>query len=113
MGIGPSQGLTDPQVIDNRLLYGGYLQLMYKFDHLLGTVALIPYARGTMYDGGKKFFTNAPRYQVREVEMGLEWQILKALELTAAYMISDRTSDKYPYHQEYGHVTRLQAQFNY
>ncbi|NBD08925.1 MULTISPECIES: porin [Corallococcus] len=114
VGRGPSLG-TGPDarlLIDSRNLRGGYAQLMYKLDDVLG-VSLIPYLRGTLYQGGKKFETNAPRYDVRELELGAEWQIWKALELTAAYVIADRTSSRYPYEQEQGHVTRLQLQFNY
>jgi hypothetical protein len=113
VGIGPQLGVNNPTVVGNRFLHGGYLTLMYKIDHPLKTVAMIPYVRGQLYDGGKKFFNNAPHYQIREIEIGLEWQVLKALEVVLAYMISDRTSDKYPYNQEYGHLTRLQVQFNY
>ncbi len=113
VGTGPQLGINTPMVVDNHFLYGGYLQLMYKIDHPLKTIALIPYVRGQMYDGGKKFFANSPRYSVREVELGIEWQIVKPLELVVAYMISKRTSDKQPYTEQYGHVTRLQLQVNY
>lgn len=113
VGRGPSLGEGDEAtVIANRRLHGGYAQLMYKLDGVLG-VSLIPYARGTLYEGGKKFDTNAPRYSVRELELGAEWQFSKALELTGAYMISDRTSSRAPYTQQQGHVTRLQLQVNY
>lgn len=112
VGVGPQLGVADPYVLDERLLYGGFLTLMLKLDNLLGSVALIPYVRGQMYDGGKKFVTNAPAYKIREVELGLEWQITSGFEVVLAYMISDRTSDK-TYKQEYGHWTRLQLQFNY
>ncbi|RKG78239.1 porin [Corallococcus exercitus] len=108
LGTGPDESL----LIDSRNLQGGYAQLMYKLDGVVG-VSLIPYVRGTLYKGGKKFETNAPRYDVRELELGAEWQIWKALELTAAYVIANRTSSRYPYEQEQGHVTRLQLQFNY
>lgn len=108
LGSGPDEALR----IDSRDLQGGYAQLMYKLDGVVG-VSLIPYVRGTLYQGGKKFETNAPRYDVRELELGAEWQPWKALELTAAYVIADRTSSRYPYEQEQGHVTRLQLQFNY
>ncbi|NOJ91821.1 porin [Corallococcus coralloides] len=113
-GRGPSQGSFPDEalLIDSRNLQGGYAQLMYKLDGVVG-VSLIPYVRGTLYKGGKKFETNAPRYDVRELELGAEWQLWKALELTAAYVIADRTSSRYPYVQEQGHVTRLQLQFNY
>ncbi|WP_426756622.1 porin [Myxococcus sp. Y35] len=108
LGEGPVEGL----LIDSRRLRGGYAQLMYKLDGVLG-VSLIPYVRGTLYEGGKKFETNAPLYDVRELEMGAEWQLNKALELTGTYLISDRTSSRYPYIQEQGHVTRVQLQVNY
>ncbi|RKI00383.1 porin [Corallococcus sp. AB038B] len=114
IGRGPSLGSFPDEalLIDSRNLHGGYAQLMYKLDGVVG-VSLIPYVRGTLYKGGKKFETNAPLYDVRELELGAEWQIWKALELTAAYVIADRTSSRYPYEQEQGHVTRLQLQFNY
>ncbi|GHG87082.1 porin [Comamonas sp. JC664] len=114
VGRGPSlgEGPVDGLLIDSRRLRGGYAQLMYKLDGVVG-VSLIPYIRGTLYEGGKKFETNAPRYDVREVELGAEWQINKALELTGAYLVSDRTSSRYPYIQQQGHVTRVQLQVNY
>lgn len=112
VGRGPSLGENEPLVIGSRPLRGGYAQLMYKLDNVLG-VSLIPYVRGTLYEGGKKFETNAPRYDVRELELGVEWQILKALEVTGAYMISDRTSSRFPYTQQRGDVTRIQVQVNY
>jgi hypothetical protein len=112
-GEGPQQGEDDPEVIDTRSLRGGYAQLFYKIDDVLGTISLIPFVRGTYYEGGKKFETNAPRYDVREVEMGIEWQLIKALELTLAYTVTDRTSSRYPYVREKGHLGRVQIQFNY
>ncbi|WP_095956947.1 porin [Corallococcus macrosporus] len=114
LGRGPSlgEGPVDGLLIDSRQLRGGYAQLMYKLDGVLG-VSLIPYIRGTLYDGGKKFETNAPLYDVRELELGAEWQLNKALELTGTYLVSDRTSSRYPYTREQGHVTRVQLQFNY
>jgi hypothetical protein len=111
-GRGPSQGTAAPTVIDSRKLQGGYAQVMVKIDDVGGTT-LIPYARYTYYDGGKKFEDNAPHYRVKELEMGIEWQIFKALEITGAYMVTDRTSSKFPYTQLQGHVTRLQVQVNY
>jgi hypothetical protein len=112
-GVGPSQGESDPTVIKSRSLHGGYAQLFFKIDEPLGSISLIPYVRGTYYEGGKKFETNAPRYEVRELEMGLEWQLLKALELTLAYTVTDRTSSKAPYPRLKGHIGRIQVQVNY
>lgn len=112
-GYGPSQGKDDPRVIDSRFLHGGYLQLFARFEKPFGTRAITPYVRGQIFQGGKKFNVNAPRYEILELEGGVEWQIMDALEVTAAYTVTDRTADKYPYKQEYGHLTRLQLQFNY
>ncbi|HLM42393.1 MAG TPA: porin, partial [Myxococcaceae bacterium] len=88
VGRGPSLGEGDERtVVASRALQGGYAQLMYRLDNVLGG-SLVSYVRGTYYEGGKKFETNAPRYRVREAELGVEWQILKALEVTGAYLIS-------------------------
>jgi phosphate-selective porin O/P len=113
VGRGPSLGEGDENtLVASRPLHGGYAQLMYRLDNVLG-VTLLPYVRGTLFQGGKKAETNAPRYDVRELELGVEWQILKALEVTGAYVIADRTSSRAPYEQEQGHVTRIQVQVNY
>jgi hypothetical protein len=113
VGRGPQQGVEDPTVIESRPLHGGYVQAMAKIDDVLGTVALFPFVRGTIYQGGKKFMTNAPRYDVKELELGIEWQVFPALEVVLAYDIVDRTSDRYPYNQEQGQITRLQVQANF
>jgi hypothetical protein len=114
-GVGPSQGdlgAGDNAVIKARRLVGAYAQLMYKIDEPFGTVALIPFVRGTYYDGGKKFNANAPHYLVKELEIGIEWQLFPQLEVVLAYDIVERTSDV-TYEQESGHVGRIQVQMNY
>ncbi|MBA3548543.1 MAG: porin [Nannocystis sp.] len=113
MGVGPAQGRLDPTVIKSRFLKGGYVLLSYKIDKPFKKLVIFPYVRATMYDGGKKFFPNAPLYKIREIEAGLEFQPIKWVEIVLAYMVADRTSDRYPYNQEYGHVTRIQVQVNY
>jgi len=115
-GVGPQMGRpgdADRNEIKSRELFGGYAQLYYMVRDLAGTVSFTPYVRGTYYDGGKKFETNAPYYRVRELEMGIEWQLIKALEVTAVYTITDRTSSKSPYDRQKGHIGRVQVQFNY
>ncbi len=112
-GRGPMQGRGTPANIGSRWLHGGYAQVMVKVDDLLGMVAVIPFVRGTYYDGGKKFFVNAPHYLVKELEVGVELQIVKALEVVLAYDITSRTSDSYPYEQQAGQITRIQVQVNY
>ncbi len=113
IGKGPQQLADDPTTIATDDLSGGYAQVMFKIDEPLGTVSLIPYVRGTLYEGGKKFETNTPLYDIQELEMGAEWQLAKALELTLAYTLADRTSSKPPYAQQQGHIFRVQAQVNY
>lgn len=113
IGKGPQQTRADRSVIANERLQGGYAQAMYKIDNPIGTVSLIPYLRGTYYDGGKKFEVNTPYYRVKELELGAEWQLFKALEVTLAYTIADRTSSKAPYAQQRGHLARAQLQVNY
>jgi hypothetical protein len=62
--------------------------------------------------GGKKFETNVPNYLVMEVELGIEWQIFKLLEVVLAYDIADRTPSRAPNNREKGHITRVQPQMN-
>ncbi len=111
-GFGPQQGRNTPTRIDSAWLHGGYALLSYKIDDLAGMRSLVPFVRGTYYDGGKKFFANAPHYLVKEVEVGIEAQLFKALEIVLAYDMVRRTSDTTGV-DEYGHVTRVQVQFNY
>jgi hypothetical protein len=113
VGKGPQQGESDPTDIRSRKLHGGFVTATYMIEDLLGTVSLMPYVRAQLYEGGKKFETNAPRYDIREIEMGVEWQLLKALEITLVYTLADRTSSKYPYTQQQGHLGRVQVQVNY
>ncbi len=113
IGKGPQQLEGDPSTIATQNLHGGYAQAMFKIDEPLGTVSLIPYVRGTLYQGGKKFETNTPRYDIQELELGAEWQLVKALELTLAYTFADRTSSKAPYAQQQGQIFRAQVQVNY
>jgi len=120
VGYGPQQGVNTPTRIDSAFLHGGYALLYYQLGHVGGMKSFIPFVRGTIYEGGKKFFANAPRYEVKEVEVGIEAQIFKALELVVAYDVVRRTNDTVAAsgtptddRGEYGHVTRVQLQFNY
>jgi len=95
-------------VVQREFLHGGYALASLKLD------SFIPYVRVMNYEGGKKHERNAPKYSIKEIEAGIEWQIVKALEVTAAFAIADRTDGRAPpYAQEDGHLLRLQLQFNY
>lgn len=93
--------------IREQFLHGGYALASFVVGDF------IPYVRGFYYRGGKKHETNAPSYTVRELEMGVEWHIIKALELVSAYTIADRTFSEPPYNLESGRLFRFQLQINY
>jgi hypothetical protein len=118
--VGRGPGLTDDQtLVEDRHLYGGYVQTMYKYDtRCWGT--LFPYARWVSYHGGYKAERNAPFTSIEELEVGTEWQVSPQLEFTMAYMPTDRTNttaistaNTLSYRHFYGSVLRFQVQFNY
>ena len=89
-------------------LQGGYVQAMYKWDNIL------PYIRWQEYNGGKTNRINSPFNVVRETEVGVEYQINRALELTVAYAWMKRTDTiNAPYAIQDGQVLRFQLQWNY
>lgn len=118
--VGRGPGLNDAQtVVEDRHLYGGYLQTMYKWDtRCHGT--FFPYIRWVKYNGGWKSERNAPFSSVEEVEMGTEWQITPQLEFTMSTLVTDRTNTNaratpgsVSYNQFEGSVLRMQFQMNY
>ncbi len=95
-------------------LEGGYLTLNYKLD-LPKHQYLYPFAKFQYYNGGKKFEKDARSYVVRDYELGVEWQPFKAFELTAEWVIADRTFEDSALrnNRQQGNLLRLQAQFNF
>ncbi len=98
--------------VRRRSLHGGFVLASLRLAGLVPGV-LTPYVRLASYEGGKKHETNAPRYSVRELDAGFEWQFIKPLELTASYQEARRTSGRIPYDRESGKLVRLQLQVNY
>ena len=99
--------------IEKQNLSGGYVQAMYKIDKLLRSDdSLMPYVKWQTFDGAWKGANNAPRVSVEEVEAGVEWQMMKALELTVAYSNMDRTNTS-NLGQAKGDMIRTQLQWNY
>lgn len=97
-------------------LNGGYVTLNYKWDlNLEKHHFLYPFAKFQYYDGGKKFEKDARSYVVRDYEFGCEWQPLKAFELTAEWVVADRTFEDsvLPDNRQQGNLLRLQAQINF
>ncbi|MBB4801270.1 hypothetical protein HNP37_001309 [Flavobacterium nitrogenifigens] len=112
IGKGPRYN-TLTNTVDETDLNGGYVLLNYKWD--LKKQIIYPFAKFQYYDGGKKYEKDARSYVVRDYEIGIEWQPIKAFELTAEYVIADRTFEDsaLPVNRQQGNVLRLQAQFNF
>ena len=111
-GRGPSY-VPGTRTMASRHLDGGYVQAMYR--HRAAGQTFVPFVRAQTYDGAKKLETDARVYDVREIEGGVEWLPVPALEITTTFVQSDRrTRDaaNEGYHEK-GHFLRLQAQFNY
>lgn len=115
IGKGPRYDKTT-NAVEVTDLNGGYITLNYKWDiNLAKHHFLYPFAKFQYYDGGKKFEKDARSYVVRDFEFGLEWQPIKAFELVAEWVISDRTFEDsaLPNNRQRGNLLRLQAQFNF
>lgn len=112
IGKGPRYN-TLTKTVDETDLNGGYVLLNYKWD--IKKQHIYPFAKFQYYDGGKKYEKDARSYVVRDYEFGIEWQPIKAFELTAEYVIADRTFEDsaLPINRQQGNVLRLQAQFNF
>lgn len=112
IGTGPRYN-TLTNTVDETDLNGGYVLLNYKWD--IKKQHIYPFAKFQYYDGGKKYEKDARSYVVRDYEFGVEWQPIKAFELTAEYVIADRTFEDsaLPINRQQGNVLRLQAQFNF
>ncbi|WP_163410097.1 porin [Flavobacterium ajazii] len=112
IGTGPRYNPATNR-IDVTDINGGYVLLNYKWDFKKQHV--YPFARFQYYDGGKKYEKDARTYVVRDYGLGVEWQPIKAFELTAEYVIADRTFEDSAIlvNRQQGNVLRLQAQFNF
>ena len=81
--------------IQQKNLSGGYIQTMYKIDHVKigdtdGTV--IPFVRWQYFDGYSKAEANAPQNKVNDWELGAEWQIAPEVEFVAYYHHMNRSN---------------------
>jgi len=111
-GRGPEY-VVDTARIETRPASGGYVQTMLRVRRSpLG--ALMPYARWQRYRGGWKAATNAPRLETNELELGVEFQPVRPLELTLAYArMRRREADERLAGRAEGSVIRTQLQWNY
>ena len=99
--------------IEERPLNGGYVQAMAKIDNSpIGP--FYPFARWQYYRGGFKAAINAPRLETEELELGFEFQLDPAFEITTTYgWASRKEADERRFGQAEGQVLRIQAQWNY
>lgn len=94
-------------------LKGGYITASYKTQK--GKHVIIPFSRYQYYQGGKKHEMDAMAYDVKEFEVGIEWQPNKNIELVTMYTFSDRRFESFKNqnnHQK-GSLLRIQLQLNF
>src|SRR5690606_3574061 len=94
-------------------LHGGYLMLNAKLP--VKNQLLYPFAKWQYYNGGKKHELDARSYNVKEFEVGVEWQPYKNIELVAMYTFSDRRYEDFANidNRQKGSLLRLQFQVNF
>jgi hypothetical protein len=112
VGRGPEYNKeTDSIEVQN--LKGGYVQAMYNLK--LGKQLIFPFVRYQYYDGGKKHERDARSYEVKELEIGAEWQPLRQFELVAMYTISNRRYEDHilQNNRQKGQLLRIQVQLNF
>ena len=127
-GKTPGLDITANQIQEKKL-NGGYIQTMYKIDHVkIGDTdsTLIPFVRWQYFDGYNKAESNAAQNKVNDWEMGAEWQIAPEVELVAYYHhmhrnnlvaggVSSTTnpSGKNDYERFKADAIRVQLQYNF
>jgi hypothetical protein len=101
--------------IEVRSLKGGYATLSYKINTKKPDMVVFPFTRIQTYNGGKKHELDARRYQVKELELGVEWQINRYFELTTMYTISERRFEdsRLRNNLQKGNLLRIQVQLNF
>lgn len=94
-------------------LNGGYITLSYLTKFKQQT--LIPFIRYQYYNGGKKHERDARSYEVKELEIGGEWQVNKNFEIVVNYTISNRRYEDFLKQDnlQKGNLLRIQAQVNF
>ncbi|WP_028298897.1 porin [Olivibacter sitiensis] len=114
IGTGPEYNANTNE-IEQKRLKGGYVMANYRIGLDNGKQALYPFVRYHYYDGGKKFELDARSYEVKETEIGAEWQPFKYMELVAMYTVSNRRYEdaELPINHQKGNLLRLQVQFNF
>jgi hypothetical protein len=112
IGRGPEYDKLTNSVIESPLK-GGFITASYKLD--FNGQTLIPFSRFQYYDGGKKHELDARSYEVKELEIGAEWQPNRNFELVVMYTMSARRFEDAvnPVNYQRGNLLRIQAQVNF
>lgn len=99
--------------ITTKALQGGYVQGTARVRQS-PVGPFMPYVRWQTYRGGWKAAVNAPRLETDEIELGIEFQPVPALEWTIAYARMERAeADERRLGRAEGDVFRTQLQLNY
>jgi hypothetical protein len=84
----------------------------------LGT--FLPFIKWQYFNGANKAETNAPANDVNDIELGVEWQIAREVELAVIYHRMDRNnlvtgnrSGRIDYEHFDAEALRVQLQYNY
>lgn len=112
IGRGPEYDKLTNSVIESPLK-GGFITASYKL--VFQGQTLIPFSRFQYYDGGKKHELDARSYEVKELEIGAEWQPNRNFELVVMYTMSARRFEDAvnPVNYQRGNLLRIQAQVNF
>jgi hypothetical protein len=112
LGVGPEYDKFSNAVTEQKLK-GGYITAVYKLD--FQGQCLMPFSRFQYYDGGKKHELDARSYEVKELEIGAEWQPNRNFELVVMYTMSARRFEDavIPTNFQRGNLLRIQAQVNF
>ncbi len=112
LGVGPEYDKFSNAVTEQKLK-GGYITAVYKLD--FQGQCLMPFSRFQYYNGGKKHELDARSYEVKELEIGAEWQPNKNFELVVMYTMSARRFEDAakPINFQRGNLLRIQAQVNF
>lgn len=115
VGRGP-QFNPSTDSVEIRNLKGGYITISsFIPSSNKKEMVFYPFTRLQYYNGGKKHELDARAYHVKEMEIGIEWQLNKNFEFTTMYTISERRFEDMRTKENFqkGSLLRLQAQLNF
>lgn len=112
-GRGPEYDPSANLINDGETVQGFYAMLIGNIHYK--KMQIFPFSRYIYYRGGKKFELDARKYEVNDLEIGIEWQFNKYFELVTMYTIADRVYEDHlkPVNHQAGNLLRLQAQVNF